>query len=177
MLGFHADANGILWILDGAKSTEKATGAGTVRPAALHAKYVGWDTKTNKLFKILDLDSVTIASSQHNDFAIDLKHGAQGTLIAADEAVGDANNAALVVTDIATGTSRRLLHGDSHVIANPDPIRWVAQAGQPAAAWDFGVGVDGITLDKNQEWLYFAPLSGYEMYRVRMTDLLDTDPQ
>ena len=81
MLGFHADANGILWILDGAKSTEKATGAGTVRPAALHAKYVGWDTKTNTLFKILDLDSVTIASSQHNDFAIDPKHGAQGTLI------------------------------------------------------------------------------------------------
>ena len=174
VLGFHADANGILWILDGAKSTEKATGAGTLRPAALHAKYVGWDTKTNKLFKILDLDSVTIASSQHNDFAIDPKHGAQGTLIAADEAVGDANNAALVVTDIATGTSRRLLHGDSHVIANPDPIRWDAQAGQPGAYWGLGVGVDGITLDKNQEWFYFAPLGGYEMYRVRMTDLLDT---
>jgi len=180
VLGFHADANGILWILDGAKSTEKATGAGTVRPTALHAKYVGWDTKANKLFKILDLDSVTIPSSQHNDFAIDLKHGAQGTLIAADEAVGDANNAALVVTDIATGTSRRRLHGDSHVIANPDPIRWDAQAGQPAAAWSLGVGVDGITLDKNQEWLYFGPLSGYQVYRVRMTDLLDaslTDAQ
>jgi len=180
VLGFHADANGILWILDGAKSTEKATGAGTVRPTALHAKYVGWDTKANKLFKILDLDSVTIPSSQHNDFAIDLKHGAQGTLIAADEAVGDANNAAIVVTGIATGTSRRRLHGDSHVIANPDPIRWDAQAGQPAAAWSLGVGVDGITLDKNQEWLYFGPLSGYQVYRVRMTDLLDaslTDAQ
>ena len=33
VLGFHADANGILWILDGAKSTEKATGQGTIRPA------------------------------------------------------------------------------------------------------------------------------------------------
>ena len=174
VLGFHADANGILWILDGAKSTEKATGAGTIRPAALHAKYVGWDTKTNALFKIIDLDSVTIPSSQHNDFAIDLKHGTQGTLVLADEAVGDANNAALIVTDIATGTSRRVLHGDVHVIANPDPIRWIAQAGQPAAAWGLGVGADGITLDKNQEWLYFAPLSGYEMYRVRMTDLLDS---
>jgi len=174
VLGFHADANGILWILDGAKSTEGATGAGTVRPAELHAKFVGWDTKTNTLFKIIDLDAVTINSSQHNDFAIDPKHGAQGTLIVADEAVGDANNAALVVADIATGTSRRVLHGDVHVIANPDPIRWVAQAGVPAQSWGLGVGVDGITLDKNQEWLYFAPLSGYEMYRVRMTDLLDT---
>ena len=104
VLGFHADANGILWILDGAKSTEKATGAGTVRPAALHAKYVGWDTKTNKLFKVIDLDSVTIAASQHNDFAIDLKHGAQGTLIAADEAVGDAEQR----------SARRHRHCDGH---------------------------------------------------------------
>jgi len=175
VLGFHADSNGILWILDGAKSTGIATGADAVsgRPAALHAKYVGWDTKTNKLFKVIDLDSVTIATSQHNDFAIDLKHGAQGTLIDADEAVGDAGNAALVVTDIATGTSRRVLQSDVHVVANPDPIRWVAQAGLPAASWGLGVGVDGITLDKNQDYLYFGPLSGYEVYRVHMTDLLD----
>ena len=168
VLGFHADASGILWILDGAKSTDQATGATAKRPAALHAKYVGWDTKTNKLFKIIDLDAVTIASSQHNDFAIDTK---RNLLVLADEAVGDANNAALVVSDIATGTSRRLLHGDTHVVANADPIRWVAQAGQPAAAWGLGVGVDGITLDKNQEWLYFAPLNGYEMYRVKMDDV------
>jgi len=174
VLGFHADANGILWILDGAKSTDQATGATANRPTALHAKYVGWDTKTNTLFKVIDLDAVTIPTSQHNDFAIALTHGSAGTLILADEAVGDASNAALVVTDIATGTSRRLLQSDSHVIANPDPIRWVAQASRPAAAWGLGVGVDGITIDKNQEWLYFAPLCGYEMYRVKMTDLLDT---
>jgi hypothetical protein len=182
VLGFHADANGILWILDGAKSTGIAKGADAAsgRPAALHAKYVGWDTKTNTLFKVIDLDAVTIASSQHNDFAIDLKHGAQGTLIDADEAVGDAGNAAIVVTDIATGTSRRVLQSDVHVIANPDPIRWAAQAGLPAAAWGLGVGVDGITLDKNQDYLYFGPLSGYEVYRVHMTDLIDatlTDAQ
>ena len=176
VLGFHADSNGILWILDGAKSSGIATGADAAsgRPAALHAKYVGWDTKTNKLFKVIDLDAVTIVSSQHNDFAIDTKHGAQGTLILADEAVGDAGNAAIVVSDIATGASRRLLQGDAHVIANPDPIRWTAQAGVSAAAWGLGVGVDGITLDKNQDYLYFGPLCGYEVYRVHMTDLLDT---
>ena len=175
VLGFHADANGILWILDSAKSTDRADPVNP-RPTALHAKYVGWDTKTNKLYKVIDLDSVTLPQSQHNDFAIDLKHG---VLIDADEAIGENSNgigstAALVVTDIATGTSRRLLQGDPHVTPNIDPIRWVAQAGQPAASWGLRVGVDGIALDKNQEWFYFAPLSGYEMYRVRMTDLLDT---
>ena len=175
VLGFHADANGILWILDSAKSTDRADPVHP-RPAGLHAKYVGWDTKSNRLHKVIDLDAVTLPQSQHNDFAIDLKHG---VLIDADEAIGEDSNgigstAALVVTDIATGKSRRVLQGDLHVTPNIDPIRWVAQAGQPAAAWGLRVGVDGLTLDKNQEWLYFAPLSGYEMYRVRMTDLLDT---
>ena len=176
VLGFHADANGILWILDSAKSTDRADPVHP-RPAALHAKYVGWDTKSNTLYKVIDLDAVTLPQSQHNDFAIDLKHG---VLIDADEAIGEDSDgvgltAALVVTDIATGTSRRLLQGDSHVIPNPDPIRWVAQAGQKEASWGLRVGVDGITLDKNQEWLYFSPLSSYEMYRVRMTDVLDTN--
>jgi len=176
VLGFHADANGILWILDSAKSTDKADRAHP-RPSALHAKYVGWNTKTNTLYKVIDLDSVSVTESQHNDFAIDLKHG---VLIDADEAIGENSNgvgdkAALVVTDIATGTSRRVLQGDVSVLPNPDPIRWAAQAGLPAASWGLRVGVDGITLDKDQNWLYFAPLSGYQMFRVRMSDLLNTD--
>jgi len=175
VLGFHADANGILWILDSAKSTDRADPVHP-RPVAMHAKYVGWDTKKNTLYKVIDLDAVTVPQSQHNDFAIDLKHG---VLIDADEAIGEDSNgvgdhAALVVTDIATGTSRRLLQGDPHVTPNADPIRWEAQAGLPAATWGLRVGVDGITLDQNQEWFYFGPLSGYELYRVRMADLLDT---
>ena len=175
VLGFHADVNGILWILDSAKSTDRADPVHP-RPAAMHAKYVGWDTKSNKLFKVIDLDAVTVPQSQHNDFAIDLKHG---VLIDADEAIGEDSNgigdhAALVVTDIATGASRRLLQGDPHVAPNADPIRWKAQAGLPGATWGLRVGVDGITLDQNQDWFYFGPLSGYELYRVRMTDLLDT---
>jgi hypothetical protein len=175
VLGFHADANGILWILDSAKSTDRADPVHP-RPAQMHAKYVGWDTKTNKLYKIIDLDAVTVPQSQHNDFAIDLKHG---VLIDADEAIGEGSNgvgdhAALVVTDIATGTSRRLLQGDPHVTPNTDPIRWEAQAGLPGATWGLRVGVDGITLDQNQDWFYFGPLSGYQLYRVHVADLLDT---
>ena len=174
VLGFHTDANGILWILDSVKSTDKADPVHP-RPAALHAKLVGWNTKTNSLFKVIDLDSSTISQSQHNDFAIDLKHN---VAVIADEAIGELSNgvgdtAALVVVDLGSGASRRVLQGDVHVVPNPDPIRWDAQGGVAAAAWGLRVGVDGITLDKDQDYLYFAPLSGYEMYRIHMTDLLN----
>lgn len=35
------------------------------------------------------------------------------------------------------------------------------------------VGCDGITADKNFEWLYYAPLNGNKIYRLKITDLLD----
>ncbi|MES2948732.1 MAG: L-dopachrome tautomerase-related protein [Pseudomonadota bacterium] len=175
VLGFHTDANGILWILDSAKSTDKAGGAIT-RPAALRAKLVGWNTKTNVLHKIIDLDASTVTESQHNDFAVDLAHN---VIVIADEAIGENSDgaglkAALVVVDLATGTSRRLLQGDVSVLPHADPIRWEAQAGQPAGSWGLRVGVDGIALDKNNDYLYYAPLSAYRMYRIRMADLLNT---
>ncbi len=35
------------------------------------------------------------------------------------------------------------------------------------------VGCDGITADKNFEWVYYAPLNGTKLYRVKTTDLLN----
>jgi hypothetical protein len=51
VLGLHADVNGILWLLDSAKSTDKASG----RPAGLVPKLVGWDTKKNQLARIIPI--------------------------------------------------------------------------------------------------------------------------
>jgi sugar lactone lactonase YvrE len=174
VLGFHTDANAILWILDSVKSTDKADPAHP-RPAALHAKLVGWNTRTNALHQVIDLDAATVTESQHNDFAVDLK---RNVIVIADEAIGEKSagagvKAALVVVDLATGASRRVLQGDTSVLPHTDPIRWEAQAGVPAQSWGLRVGVDGIALDKNSDYLYFAPLSGYRMYRVHMADLVN----
>lgn len=171
VLGLHTDANGILWLLDSAKTTDKAAG----RPAGLVPKLVGWNTRTNMLERIIKLDpSATITESQHNDFVVDLKHQ---VIVIADEAIGENSNgmgdkAALVVVDLKDGSSQRVLQGHDSMRPVPDPIRW--DVGLPTAgSFKLGVGVDGIALDHTSEWLYFAPLSGYKMYRMRMADLLD----
>lgn len=171
VLGLHTDANGILWLLDSAKTTDKAAG----RPAGLVPKLVAWNTRLNQLERIINIaPEATITESQHNDFVVDLKNN---VIVIADEAIGENSNgvgekAALVVVDLATGASRRLLQGHASVMPVKDPIRW--DVGQPSAgAFNLFVGVDGIALDKNSEWLYFAPLSGYKMYRIRMSELLD----
>jgi len=171
VLGLHTDANGILWLLDSAKSTDKAAG----RPAGLVPKLVAWDTKKNQLARIIPITGdATLRESQHNDFVVDLKHE---VIVDADEAIGEGSNgvgdkAALVVVDLKTGTSRRLLQGHPSVMPVADPIKW--DQGKPTAGtFKLGVGVDGITLDAASEWLYFAPLNAYKVFRIRMTDLLD----
>jgi len=171
VLGFHTDPNGILWILDSAKTTDKAAG----RPAALVPKLVGWNTRLNRLERVIPLSAdATINQSQHNDFVVDLVHN---VIVDADEAIGEdsggvGDKAALVVVDLATGRSRRLLQGHDSVMPVSDPIRW--DQGTPSAgSFKLGVGVDGIALDRKSEWLYFAPLSSYKMYRIRMSDLLN----
>jgi sugar lactone lactonase YvrE len=171
VLGLHTDANGILWLLDSAKSTDKAAG----RPAGLVPKLVAWDTKKNQLARIIPITGdATLTESQHNDFVVDLKHE---VIVDADEAIGEGSNgvgdkAALVVVDLKTGTSRRLLQGHSSVMPVADPIKW--DQGKPTAGtFKLGVGVDGIALDAASEWLYFAPLNAYKVYRIRMADLLD----
>jgi sugar lactone lactonase YvrE len=171
VLGLHADSNGILWLLDSAKSTDKASG----RPAGLVPKLVGWDTKKNQLARIIPITGdATLTESQHNDFVVDLKHD---VIVDADEAIGENSNgvgdkAALVVVDLKTGTSRRLLQGHPSVMPVADPIKW-DQGQATAGTFKLGVGVDGIALDARSEWLYFGPLSAYKIYRIRMTDLLD----
>ena len=172
VLGLHTDANGILWLLDSAKSTDVAAG----RPAGLVPKLVGWNTKGKRLERIIPITGgCTVPESQHNDFVVDLKHN---VIVDADEAIGEnsagvGNKAALVVVDMTTGTCRRLLQGDPRVMPVMDPIKW-DQGTATAGSFNLYVGVDGIALDKDSEWLYFAPLSAHKVYRIRMADLLDT---
>ncbi|MES2610153.1 MAG: L-dopachrome tautomerase-related protein [Pseudomonadota bacterium] len=171
VLGLHTDASGILWMLDSAKTTDQAAG----RPAGLVPKLVGWNTRTNRLHKVIPITGdATVTESQHNDFVVDAR---RQVIVIADEAIGENSNgigdkAALVLVDLKTGHSRRLLQGHESVLPVKDPITW--DAGQPTAgSFALGVGVDGIALDRKGEWLYFAPLSAYKMYRIRMRDLLD----
>lgn len=163
VLGLHTDANGILWLLDSGQSEPRIT-----------PKLVAWDTRANRLSRIIPIPApASIPESQHNDFVVDLKNK---VIVIADEAIATTpvgDKAALVVVDLATGQSRRLLQGHDSVM--PDLQRPITvDEGKPGAkAIKVFVGVDGIALDKNSEWLYYAPLNKAKLYRVRMSDLLD----
>ena len=156
VLGLRSDQDGILWMLD--------RRAGENQPG----KLVAWDTLNDELFQVIYLPEPIISENSFlNDLAVDLEHNA---IFITDTASDD--DSALIVVDLNTGFSRRVLEGD--VSTRPENIpliineRVLNLAGKPAR-----IGANPITIDPNNEWVYYAPMSGTSLYRIATEDLLD----
>jgi sugar lactone lactonase YvrE len=162
VLGIQGDTNGIVWMLDNGMK-------GKVTP-----QLVAWNTRSNSLEKIIPLPSpVTNENSFVNDLAVDLTHG---TIYIADTTTGGVP--ALIVVDLPTQQARRVLAGHKSVVAeNIDlvidgkPIQVIQPDGSIVKPH---IGVNPIALDANNEWLYFGPMHGTRLYRIRTKDLLNT---
>ncbi len=155
VLGLRADRNGILWMLDG--QGPEQTG-----------RVVAWDTVTERLHRIYYLgEPVTNDASFLNDLAVDRDHE---VIYISD--TGNGQNSALIVLDLTTGRARRVLEGSRFTVPEDTDIviddRVVTLGGEAAR-----IGVNPITVDPTNTWVYFAPMSGRSMYRVRTEDLLD----
>lgn len=155
VLGLNVDREGVLWMLDGQAEGQ----AGRI---------VGWDTTTERLHAIHYLSApVTRPSSFLNDLAIDRENE---TIYITD--TGDGASSALIVLDLETGRARRVLEGSD--FTRPEDIdmvidgRSIALGGNPAR-----IGANPITIDPTNSWVYFAPMSGTAMYRLRTSDLRD----
>ncbi len=163
VLGIQSDTKGVVWMLDNGRR-------GKVTP-----KLVGWDSRNDTLVRIIDLPApATSENSFVNDLAIDEQHNA---IYIADPAGGD--NAALIVVDLNTGQARRVLQGDQSVI--PENIYLIIDNRSVKLKREDGtflrprVGVNPIALDAKAEWLYFGPMHGKSMYRIRTQDLLNRE--
>ena len=180
VLGIRGDADGIIWMSDMMHADRKTP------------KLVGWNSNTNTLEKIIPITThaslpcnADSCASQLNDFVIDTK---RGMFYLSDEGIGpcgDGSKAALVIVDRETGKSRRVLEGHETTVPADVPI---VVDGQPLTFPNgpndthtpILVGADGITADLGFEYLYYAPLNGGWVYRVKIDDLVDeslTDEQ
>lgn len=161
VLGIQSDSSGIVWMLDNG-----------MRGAAI-PKLVGWDSRNNKLHKLIFLpEPITSANSFVNDLAID---EARNHIYIADPAGGD--NAALIVVHYRSGYARRVLQG--HVSVIPEDMDLVIDGEAVEIRQADGstvrprIGVNPIALDTKGEWLYYGPMHGTSLYRVRVDDVLD----
>ncbi|MHB8268890.1 L-dopachrome tautomerase-related protein [Bradyrhizobium sp.] len=166
VLGLRSDENGIVWIIDMGFRTK------------ITPKLVGWNTRTDRLERIYYLpEPATRASSQPQDIVIDQKNR---KFYIADEDIGpggDGTHAAIIVVDMDSGRTRRVLDGDKSTVPENLPITVdgsdLTVPGKDGKPTIIKVGCDGITMDVRAEWVYFAPLTGRSVYRIRVADLND----
>lgn len=154
VLGIRS-ANGIVWMLDNGMRS------------GVTPKLVGWDIKADKLHQVILLPyPIAPKDAFVNDFAVDTRHN----LIVISDPAGGAN-AGLIVVNLSTGKVRRVLEGHRSVIPeNVDliidnvPIQIKDNSGKLSRPH---IGVNPITEDLNNEWVYFGPMHGLSLYRIK----------
>lgn len=158
VLGIRA-ANGIVWMLDNGMRSE------------ITPKLVGWDIKADKLHQVINLPSPVAPNDAFvNDFAVDARHN---HIFISDPAGGA--NAGLIVVNLNSGKARRVLEGHSSVI--PENVDLIIDKVAIQVKDKSGkltrphIGVNPITEDLNNEWVYFGPMHGHSLYRIKANDL------
>jgi sugar lactone lactonase YvrE len=161
VLSVRADRDGMVWLLSG-------------QPGPNPRTFYVWDLAARAMDRVIEIEpgDVAIPSSFFNDIAL---APSRGVLVVSDPAGG---GPALVVLDMETGEGRRLLENHVSVVAEDiDALidgRALSQARDEAGALVLLRGaVNPITIDAAEEWVYYGPMSGTSLYRVRLADLLD----
>ena len=155
------DDQGALWILDPASpKTEGVVKGGP--------KLVKVDLSTNKVVQTISFDE-TIAPTRSylNDVRVDTKGG--------HAFITDSGAGVIVVVDLKTSQARRLLA--DHPSTKVEPGAQIVVDGMKIVDPKTGKApefhADGIAFDKEGGWLYYHPLTGVTLYRIKTEHLRD----
>lgn len=161
VLGLKCDEKGVVWMLDNGREGEKVP------------KIVAWDTKANQLKRVIELQQqALVGTSFVNDLALDPE---EPFIYVSDPASGD--DAGIIVVDLRTGVSRRVLGGSFYV--RPESIALEMDGYEVAAKKPDGSseqamrGVNPIAVDGKGRWLYFGAMNSQILYRVPTRQLRD----
>ena len=104
----------------------------------------------------------------------DLRVTANGeTIFIADASVWR-RKPAIIVYYVATRSARRVLESHPSVTAQDYLVRTpIREMSYLNGLVSLKIGVDGIAVDANDEWLYYAAISHDGLFRVRVRDLTD----
>ena len=164
------DPDDRLWILDTGNPR-----FGGVIPGG--AKLVGVDLADDSMFQVVAFPAdVAPETTCLNDARFDLTVGQAGYAYITDSSATGEN--ALIVVDLADGSSRRVLGGHPSVEEAPGFVPIVE--GQPLMQTPGGgpprplpVGADGLALSPDGALLFWTQLAGRRLFRVPTTALRD----
>jgi len=156
VLSLRIDRQNRLWTLD--------TGQHGLHPGRLLA----FDLKSGEVVHEYEFPRPIAGLGSHlNDFQV----SPDGRFIYIAEASFFAKTPALIVYDVGKRSARRVL--ERHPSVTAQHYTPVVQGRRMVALGLVSIrpGVDSIALDRQGDWLYFAPVTNLSMYRVRTADL------
>ncbi len=159
VLGVVIDRQNRLWTIDNGNH-----GFGA-------ARLIGFDLATGKVAHDHEFRKEIAPAGS---FLQDLQVSADGqTVFVADASVWR-KNPGIIVYDIGKRSARRVLDSHASVSAENYLIRnTVRDMTFAGGIVTLKTGIDGIALDPENEWLYYAAINNSNLFRVRVRDLLD----
>lgn len=149
-----------LWVLDNGKhGLEKV-------------RLLAFDLNTGAMVQRFTFSRAEFALGSHaNDFQI----SQDGNFIIISDASIFGKTPALVIYDIKNAVARRVLELDESVIAGE--FEPVVQGRKMTIFGLFTInpGVDGLVLDADNEYLYYASISADMLYRIPYSDVIDSN--
>ena len=151
VLGLFIDGYDRLWTIDHGNHGQKAV------------RLLGFDLNTGQIVHdyVFPPEVAPLGS-----FFNDLQVSDEGIVYIADASILG-KNPAIVVYDIAAGVSRRLLEGHESVVAQDWVIRHpTGDVKLLLGLFSLRPGVDGLVLDSDGEYLYFAAMAHDGLYKI-----------
>lgn len=165
VIGIRADKDDVVWMLD-------------MGDAANQPKLVAWNDGEHRLHRVIVLPQCVLRpSSFTQDFVVD---SSREQIYIADMTLNPAGVSdfpAIVVVDIATGLSRRVLENHPALRPGDEPVvidgRLVTRATADGSSVDYRYGLNPIAIDPSGRWVYFGALSGKSVHRISAEMLAD----
>lgn len=152
----HIDDRDRLWVLDPAAPKLDLV----LRHAGGGPKLIEIDLATNTVARVIRFDeSIAPAKSYLNDVRIDTRTN--------HAFITDSGLGAIVIVDLSTGTSRRVLADHDSTKAAPDFVPIIE--GRELRTADGAtprVNSDGLALDTANNWLYWQSLTDNRLFRI-----------
>ncbi len=164
IMGMAISPKGVVWMVDSG------------RKLGTKPKLIAWDTRKDELVRVLPILETSLSPTSFLKNIVldpDERH-----IYISDPA--DGLNAAIIVVDLTTGISRRLLEGHQSVTPNPEISIQISGQRVEARRPDGRLaspltGVSPIAIDRKGEWLYYGPRNGASLFKIKTELLKRTD--
>ncbi|SFC63916.1 Major royal jelly protein [Parapedobacter composti] len=163
----YVDTEDYLWVLDSKPAPKGSIFGGQGSEAAEGAfKLLKINLANDRVERVYTFEDIDRKTAGLNDMRIDTEKKLAY--------LSDPGRAAIVVLDLASGTSRTVLSNQPSTTADPDVVlSYDGKEMRDGNGNPFRSNVNGIALTKDNRYFYFKPINKLNLYRIETRYLAD----